>query len=396
MAADHARVRAMTHPIEGHCDLRFSRVREAFAENFALRGELGAAVAVTLDGESVVDLWGGHIDKPRSRPWRPDTLVNCYSTTKGITAICAHRLVDQGALDLDAPVARYWPEFNQAGKHRIAVRQLLNHRAGLPALRRRLPPERMYDWATMVAALAAEEPWWTPGTAHGYHAMTYGWLVGEVIRRASGKSVGTLLREELAGPLGIDLFVGLPPELEGRVSDLRPSPPPPAGVRNFAAELMAEPQSMAALAFTNPLLPLLLEVVNSHEWRAAELPAVNGHANARALARLYGALASGGSLDGYRVLTHESIGRARTEEAMGEDLVLKETTRFGGGFMLSHAGAAFGPNDGAFGHPGGGGSIGFADPETGIGFGYTPNKMGPYILLDPRATKLIDALYASL
>jgi CubicO group peptidase (beta-lactamase class C family) len=396
MGRNHARVRTMTHTIDGHYEPRFAAVRQAFEENFVQHGELGAAVAVTLDGRSVVDLWGGHVDKPRTTPWRRDTLVNCYSTTKGITAICAHRLVDQGALDLDDPVTRYWPEFNKAGKQHIRVRELLNHRAGLPALHHRLPPEAAYDWPTMIDALAAEEPWWTPGSAHGYHAMTFGWLVGEVLRRASGRTVAALIHEELARPLGIDFFLGVPPEVEARVSDLRPSPPPPLGMRNFAAELVAAPQSMTALAFTNPLLPLLPDVVNSRAWRAAELPAVNGHTNARALARLYGALASGGSLDDYRVLTGDSIAAARKQEAMGKDLVLGETTRFGPGFMLSHPEEAFGPNEGAFGHPGGGGSIGFADPEAGIGFGYTPNKMGPHILLDPRATRLIDAVYSVL
>jgi len=381
-------------PIHGTCDSRFDRVRDAFEANFS-KEELGASVAVTIAGRTVVDLWGGHIDKERTRPWHADTLVNVFSTTKGITALCALHLADAKLLDLDAPVARYWPEFAQAYKGRILVRDLLNHRAGLPAIRERLPPEALYDWTAITSALASQAPWWPPGVAHGYHAITFGWLVGEVIRRASGKGVKAYFHEHFASRLDIDFHIGLPEEHAGRVSDLRGAPPPPAGQRSITAEIVTAPTSLTAVAFTNPT-PLVPAITNSAPYRAAELPSVNGHTTARALARLYGGLASGGVLDGVRLLEPETLERARTEESAGMDLVLGETTRFGLGFMLSHPGAPFGPNARAFGHPGAGGSIGFADPEANVGFGYTMNKMGSRVLMDPRALSLIDALYASM
>src|SRR5580700_9440573 len=194
----------MMIPIAGTCDPRFRKVREAFAANFETAGEIGASVAMYIDGKQVVDLWGGYADKARTKPWTRDTLVNIYSTTKGLAAMCAHRLVDQGKLDLDAPVAKYWPEFAQAGKDKLPVKYLLSHRAGLPAVRKILDGDALFNWTTMTTALAEQEPWWEPGTAHGYHAVTFGYLVGEVIRRITGKSPGTYLRDELAGPLDLD------------------------------------------------------------------------------------------------------------------------------------------------------------------------------------------------
>jgi len=212
--------------VQGSCDARFRRVREVFAEQAANPEELGAAVAVTIEGHSVVDLFAGTADAARTRPWTGDTLVNLFSTTKGMTALCAHRLADQGKLDLDAPVARYWPEFAQADKDRIPVRWLLDHSAGLPAVEAPLPPQALYDWTAMTEALAAQAPWWEPGTQHGYHAMSFGWLVGEVVRRVSGKSLGQTFRDEIAGPLGADFAIGAPPELDARIAELVPAPMP--------------------------------------------------------------------------------------------------------------------------------------------------------------------------
>lgn len=385
--------------LHGNCDPRFARVREVFAESFEHRLALGAAVAVTVDGRSVVDLWGGVANGDRTRPWEADTLVNVFSTTKGVTAIVAHRLVDEGLLDLDAPVARYWPEFAQADKGRIPVRALLDHRAGLPAVRAPLPNDALYDWGAMTSALAAEQPWWEPETRHGYHAVTYGWLVGEVIRRASGRTVGRYFREELARPLGLDAHIGLAPEHDARCAELRSGPRPEGPGPTLFDRIMSDPTSMTARAFANPLSMLMPGSFASRRWRAAELPAVNGHATARAIARLYGALASGGTLDGVRVLSPESIARASTERSHGVDAVLDVPTRFGLGFMLSQpalADASFGPNPRAFGHPGAGGSVGFADPDARVGFAFTMNRMGASILLDPRASALIDAVYASI
>jgi CubicO group peptidase (beta-lactamase class C family) len=218
------------HMIEGESDPRFERVRKAFAANFETRREVGAAVAVTFDGRPVVDLWGGTSDRAAARSWARDTIVNVYSTTKGLVAICAHRLVDQGRLDLDSPVARYWPEFAQAGKQDLPVRFLLNHKAGLPAIKAALPLDAVFDWKTMTTMLAAHEPWWVPGTRHGYHAMTYGWLVGEVIRRITGKSPGRYFRDEIAGPLGLDCHIGLDAKHDVRVAPIIAAPPPPPAI----------------------------------------------------------------------------------------------------------------------------------------------------------------------
>jgi CubicO group peptidase (beta-lactamase class C family) len=382
--------------IEGLCDPRFERVRAAFAENFAQRNEYGAAVAVYVDGTPVLDLWGGHADRERSRPWTRDTIVNLFSTTKGLTAICAHRLVDQGLLDLDAPVALYWPEFAQAGKDHIRVRQLLNHRAGLPAIRRRILDEAIYDWAAMTSALAAEEPWWTPGTKHGYHAITFGFLIGEVLRRVTGKTLGTYFHDEIAAPLGLDCHIGLDAKDDARCGQMIQSPRPPEGQVNIFKYAQDNPESVTAKAFLNPAGAMKLGAVNSRTWRGAEIPAANGHGTARALARLYGALACGGALDGVQVLQPDAIVRSYTEESGGRDEVLMIPTRFSTGFMLTQPHDPMGPNTRPFGHPGAGGSLGFADPDAGIGFGYTINKMGPYILIDPRARVLLEAVYASL
>jgi CubicO group peptidase (beta-lactamase class C family) len=382
--------------IEGTCDPRFARVKAAFAENFAQRNEYGAAVAITIDARPVVDLWAGHTDKARTIPWRHDTLVNLFSTTKGLTAICAHRLVDQGRLELDAPVATYWPEFARAGKDHIRVRQLLNHRAGLPALRQPVPEAAIYDWDAMTSALAAEEPWWTPGTRHGYHAITIGFLVGEVVRRITGMSLGHYFHDEVAGPLGLDCHIGLRAEDDARCGQMIQSPRPPEGQVNIFKYAQDNPESVTAKAFFNPPGAMKLGAVNSRAWRGAEIPAANGHATARALARLYGALSCGGAIDGVRILEADAITRCHTEESDGRDEVLMISTRFSTGFMLSQPHDPMGPSARAFGHPGAGGSIGFADPDAHIGFGYTMNKMGPYILMDPRARALVDAMYASL
>ena len=384
--------------IHGACDARFSAVREAFAENFQKRDEIGAAAAVMLEGRAVVDLWAGHTDRKKTAPWRQDTLVNVFSTTKGITAICAHRLAERGLLDFDAPVARYWPEFAQAGKDRIPVRWLLAHRAGLPAIRRSLPNEALYDWQVMTEAIAAEEPWWAPGEKHGYHAMTYGWLVGEVIRRITGKSVGTYFRDELARPLGLDFHIGLDPEQHERVARIsapRMEPPGADGIR-FLRAMLSDPEGMVARAFSNP--PTMATAVNTPAWRSAELPAGNGHGTARALVELYGILAHRGARDGVHILSPDAIKACSEEHSCGEDEILKTTTRFGPGFMLSQdkPNASYGPGCHSFGHPGAGGSVAFADPDAGLGFAYVMNRMGPHILLDPRATTLIDAAYQSL
>ena len=378
--------------MEGRCDQRFAPVREALRGNFRDRGEHGGAVCVIVDGRVVVDLWGGWADLGGTRRWQPDTLVNVFSVGKGLIAACTARLAGQGRLDLDAPVASYWPEFGAAGKGAITIRQLLSHQAGLPAVRRRLPPGSMLDWPVMTSALAAQEPWWEPGTGHGYHVNTFGFLAGEVIRRVTGATVGTLLREEIAGPLGADVHIGLPVSQDARVAEFSwPGPPPaeeePAGL---------EPaQLMAHNAYFNPGGLSGSGMINSRAWRAAEVPSANAHGTARGVARVYAALAAGGSLDGVTIVGATALATAATEQVYGPDLVLHRPTRFGLGFQLTQPERPLGPGQAAFGHFGAGGSLGFCDPDSGVAFGYVMNQMGPR-WQNPRTRALIDAVYQSL
>jgi CubicO group peptidase (beta-lactamase class C family) len=381
--------------IHGHYDPRFVGVRDVFAAAFERGAELGASVCVTLEGESVVDLHAGFADTARTQPWQHDSLVNLFSTTKGMTAICALRLVDQGRLDLDAPVAKYWPEFAAGGKADLPVRHLLSHRAGLPAISKPLPPGSLLDWGVMTAALAEQEPWWTPGTQHGYHAISFGFLVGEVVRRIDGRSLGTFFREEVAEPLGVDLHIGLAEEHEGRVSKLVQGPVHAENGPDLFQMILKDPESMLAKAFINP--PLLPGDANSREWRAAEIPAANGHGTAAALARLYTALALGGELDGVRVLSSETIEAARTQHSLGLDAILPLESRFGLGFQMPTEGEPTGPNPKVFGHAGAGGSYGQADPENRIGFGYSMNLMHTGLwMVDPRPRALLRAVHEAL
>jgi CubicO group peptidase (beta-lactamase class C family) len=383
--------------IDGKCDARFGRAREAFAENFETRGDVGASVAVTVDGRPVVDLWGGFADKARTRPWRHDTIVNVYSATKGVTATCLNRLVDEGRVDLDAPVAAYWPEFAQAGKDTLRVRWLLSHRAGLPAVRKTLPADALLSWDLMTAALAEQEPWWEPGTRHGYHALTFGHLVGEVVRRVTGKSLGTYCREEITGPLAIDFHIGLNARDDARCAEVIAAPPLPPGQSNpLAAAASGDPESLAAKALNNPPGALRLSMINSPAWRHAEVPAANGHTNARALARFYGALACRGEVDGVRILSPAQVEQCYVEQSNGLDAVLSVPMRFGLGYRLTQPAAPYGPNPHTFGHTGAGGSFGCADPDAKIGFAYTMNQMGSQVLLDSRVAALLGALYSAI
>jgi CubicO group peptidase (beta-lactamase class C family) len=385
--------------VTGDCDQRFASVREAFTGNFRERGELGAAVCVMVGGRAVVDLWGGWADLGGARQWQPDTLVNVFSVGKGLVAVCAARLAGQDKLDPDKAVAAYWPEFGAAGKDAITVRQLLSHQAGLPAVRRRLPPGSMFDWPVMTAALAAQEPWWEPGTGHGYHTNTFGFLAGEVIRRVTGATVGALLREEVAGPLGADVHIGLPASQHARVAEfVWPGPPPAAAEAEAAAAEAAglEPtQLMEHNAYFNPGGLSGFGVVNSGAWRAAEVPSANAHGTARGVARVYAALAAGGSLDGVTIASAAALAAGVTEQVYGPDLILHRPTRFGLGFQLTQPERPLGPGQAAFGHFGAGGSLGFCDPDSGVAFGYVMNQMGPR-WQSPRTRALIDAVYQCL
>lgn len=391
----------MTHATEitGTCDPRFAAVCDGFASNFAAGHEIGASVAVTLNGRSVVDLWAGHADKAKSRAWHHNSIVNVYSTTKGLGAICANLLVERGQLDLDAPVASYWPEFAQAGKGNLPVRYCLSHQAGLPAIKKPLAAADLFDWHKMCAELAAQEPWWPPGSAHGYHAFTYGWLVGELVRRVSGRNIGRYFREEIAHPLALDAFIGCGPELDERIAELNPAPPPAAGTADRLANMLADKESLAGKTFGNP--PALAPgMVNSRAWRGAEICSANGHTNARALARFYAALAAwtrGEAFGGVQLMSKAGMARTRAEQAAGIDRVLGLSNRIALGFMLPSPMRRFSDNPQAFGHAGAGGSIGFCDPENGVSFAYTMNQMhsgGPGG--DPRWWPMIGAMYAAI
>jgi CubicO group peptidase (beta-lactamase class C family) len=382
----------MAVEVQGACGARFAAVRDAFAANFAAGREVGASFAATLDGEVVVDLWGGHADAARTRPWERDTIVNVFSTTKAMTTTCAHMLVDRGALDVDAPVARYWPEFAAAGKAAIPVRCLLSHTAGLPGIRTPLPTEALFDWERMTAALAAETPWWPPGTVNGYHAMTFGFLVGEIVRRIDGRGLGTFFRDEVARPLGADFHIGLPASEDGRVAEMiGQSQGEPSGA---ARARVLDRDSLAGRVLSNP--PLRPELANRVAWRRADIPAANGHGNARAVARILAALACGGSLDGVRLLDASTLQRAIAEQIHGTDLVLGRKFRWGLGFMLTSADLPFGPNPRTFGHGGWGGSLGFADLDARVSWAYVMNKMSLGTTGDGRAAPMIGALYSSL
>ncbi len=373
--------------LQGECAPRFGAVRDAFAANWSERGEVGASLCVIVGGETVVDLWGGHADAEGSRAWERDTIANVYSSTKGIAAVAAAMLVDRGQLEVERPVVEYWPEFGQAGKGEIPVRQLLTHEAGLAGVDEELPDGAALDWERMVGALERQAPMWAPGAGMGYHAITYGWLVGEVIRRIDGRTCGEFVRDEIAGPLGVDFLIGLPAAEDGRTAELLAAPG--AGPIGVSTE-----DNLAARAL-GLAVPRLAGTVNSRAWRAAELPAANGHGNGRSLATIYSALAQGGG----GLLSREAVEACGvTERVAREDLVLGFHVRRSLGFILSTAGGryAWGPNPRTFGHSGAGGSLGFADPDAGIGFGYVMNQMSGGLGADPRWQPMIDAVYASL
>jgi CubicO group peptidase (beta-lactamase class C family) len=390
----------MDDPVRGPCDPRFARVRDAFAEILASGAEVGAALAVSVGARPVVDLWGGHADAARARPWQRDTLVNLYSIGKAVSAVCALRLVEAGRLDLDTPVARYWPEFAQAGKGDIPVRYVLTHQAALPAVARQLPPDAWQHWDVLTEALAAQAPWWPPGAGHGYHVNMQGFLIGEIVRRLTGTTYGTYLRESLAGPAGLDFHVGLTPALEARCAELVPRP---AGAEDEALRqaLSADPATLSGLtlmrfnAYRNPPGLSGIGVVNTHAWRAAEVPSTNGHGTARGVARLYAALAGDGVLGGVHVLAPSLIAEACRPQVHGEDIVLQRPTRFGLGFQLTMPERPLGPNPRAFGHFGAGGSLGFADPDAHVAFGYAMNQ-GRAGWQHKHIRHLIDLVYAAL
>lgn len=381
--------------VEGQFDPKFKGVVEAFVENFESRDEVGANVALTLEGKTLVDLWGGKVARDGAA-WTRDTMSIVFSCTKGATAICAHILADRGLLDLDAPVAKYWPEFAQAGKEEATVSMMLDHSVGLPHLRTKLKDGAYYDYDYMIGLLEKEEPFWVPGTRNGYHGVTFAWTVGELVHRVSGKRLGEFFRDEVAKPLGLDFYIGLPEALEPRVAPMIFAEPDAATLASrFSQMVVNDPTSPAHLFLLNNGNANF----NSREAHAAEIGSANGISNGRGLAGLYAPLANG------KLVSAETLARmGRVSVATHEDATLLIPSRFALGFMKSMDNRAI-PNtsnmscimsDSAFGHVGMGGSIGFADPEAHMSFGYNMNRMGNGILVNDRCQSLMDEAYKAL
>ena len=377
----------MDPPISGRCDQRFASVREAFIGNFTDRGEVGAAVCVRVGGEAVVDLVGGWTDEARRGLWQPDTLVNFYSVGKAIVALLALQLVDAGLIGLDDPVASVWPEFAAGAKEGATVRHALSHRAGVPAIRERLTNDDLWDWQRMTHALAATEPWFEPGSRHIYHTNTYGHLVGEIVRRVSGEMPGARLRA-LTAPLQADIRWGLSAGEQRRCAQVIWAPPNPLG--NVDLDALSGEPLMLALGYFNPPGYSSNRVVNSAEWRSAQVPSTNGHGTATGLARLYSAVIEPG-----RLLSSDLLAEATRVQSEGPCPVLGEDVSFGLGFVPTSERRPLGTNPRSFGHFGTGGSLGFGDPDAGIGFGYVMNHVIPR-WQSTRNRALIDAVYASL
>lgn len=377
----------MDAQISGYCDERFVAVGEAFAANFAERGEVGAAVSVMVHGEPVVDLVGGWADEARSRRWQADTIVDFYSVGKAIVALLALQLVDAELVRLDDPIGSVWPEFATGGKQRATIRQALCHQAGVPAIRERLTNDDLWDWQRMTAALAATEAWFEPGSRHIYHTNTYGHLVGEIVRRISGEMPGTRLRA-VVDRLGADVHWGLTVAEQARCADVIWAPPVPMdGIDPFTIEGEAH---IPMMSYFNPPGYASNGVVNTAQWRAAQVPSTNGHGTATGLARLYAAIIEPG-----RLLSSALLAEATRVQSEGPCPVLGEDVAFGLGFVPTSVRRPLGPNPHSFGHFGTGGSLGFGDPDAGVSFGYVMNHVIPR-WQSTRNRALIDAVYAVL
>jgi CubicO group peptidase (beta-lactamase class C family) len=391
---------------QGICKKGFERVAEVFARNFVERGEVGASVCLKVGGETVVDLWGGIANPKTEAPWGEHTVCTVFSCTKGATALGAHILASRGILDLDAPVTELWPEFGQHGKERVTTRMMLDHSSAVPALREKVREDGPYSWDYMVERLAAEEPFWAPGTRNGYHGFTFGWTVGEMVRRASGKSLGTFFQEEVAQPLGLDFWIGTPEAIEPRIAPFIP----------FALKA-EDARTPFLLDFKDRKSIPFLFYMNNGAWRAggansraghaAEIGAANGITNARGLAGMYAPLSQGGG----KLVDAKTLSRmGEVSMATHDDATLRIPTRFALGFMKSMdnrkrslAATIWGEDSdsvilgsAAFGHVGAGGSLGFADPAAGFSFGYAMNQMGPGLLMNARGQGLVDAAYLSM
>ncbi len=374
--------------IHGSCEERFKGVSDVLAANLDRGADVGASVAVTVGGELAVDIWGGYADEGQSRPWAQDTITNVWSTTKTMTALCALILADQKELDLNRAVSDYWPEFGSGGKRNVVlVRHLLAHTAGLPGWSVPMTTEDLYDWDKATSLLAAQEPWWEPGTASGYHALTQGYLVGEVIRRVTGQTVGTFFREQVAGPLGADFHIGLDPTEFDRVANVIPPPP-------MSEEMASAASEIAVRAFSN--LPLSAEPSWTEAWRRAEIPAANGHGNARSVALIQAAMANGGEVGGRRLLSAAGVERVLEEQSYGTDLVMGIPVRFGIGYGLPSPEIPITPSKRACFWGGWGGSVILVDMDNHMTFAYMMNRMGEGLVGDDRGFGLAIAVYQAL
>ncbi len=389
--------------VNGNWSSEWQPLVDAFLANFAHAGEEGAGVALYHRNQLVVNIWAGTRSNKlagiEQAPWAEDTCVNIFSAGKGLVALCVLQLVAEGKLGLDVPVAHYWPEFGQAGKTSITLRQLLCHRSGLSAFHQHIANEQIFDWAAMTAAVASESPWWEPNQQQGYSPFMYGWMLGELVKRVSGfASINDYFQVRIAQPLNVNCHFGVPDRLLTTIADTGPLKRPlgsaatSTGADSIAlGKLMkADPRGVTNRAFSNPIS--LMTATNTREWRQAQIPAANAHADARALATIYGQLANGGA----DLLASTYLPWCWQEQTFEQDKVLGLPLRFSHGFMLSQADRAdcrYGRGARAFGHPGAGGCVGFADPDYELGFGYVTHRMGQGLLIDERAVRLIDAIY---
>jgi CubicO group peptidase (beta-lactamase class C family) len=377
--------------ISGECRERFGAVKDAFAANFEHQGDVGASVAVVKGDELVVDLWGGHLDEDRTTPWERDTIINVWSTTKTMSCLALLVLASRGLVDVDAPVERYWPEFEQAGKSAVLVRHVLSHTAGLPAWSQRLAPDDIYDWEKLVTLLAAQPTWWEPGWKSGYHAVSQGNLVGELVRRVDGRTVGQFFAEEIARPLGADFHIGTGPEHDHRVTRVIPAPPLQFG--DADGTTVPAPDSIPYRA-ANPRL--VAEQSWELPWRRAEIPAAGGHGNARSVALAQCPVSAGGSARGVHLLTAGTVERIFDVQAAGRDLVLGIGVTFGVGYGLNSPKNPISPNPRVCYWGGWGGSLVVNDVDAGFTMAYVMNRMGQGTVGDDRAHALLRAVYSSL
>lgn len=371
--------------IHGTCDPQFESVRVAFASNFASDLEVGASVAVTQEGEPMVDLWGGHSDAAKTQNWNEDTIVNVWSSTKTMAAMTLLLLADRGEVDLYAPVAKYWPDYAQNGKEKTEIRHFLSHSAGLSGMDEPVENGALYDWEWMTEALARQAPWWEPGSQSGYHALTQGHLIGEVVRRVTGQSIGEFFHQEIAGPLDADFHIGTPASCDPRIAELIP----PSSTVDIA-----EDDSIASRTFRNPAIDV--GETASRAWRAAEIPAANGHGNARSIVRIQTAMANGGTAFGKTFLSEEGTRRIFEEQTNGPDLVLGIPIRFGMGYGLNNMLMPLGPNKNICFWGGYGGSLVFVDQDARLCLSYVMNRMESGLMGDTRGLGLILALYQAL